>query len=88
MVDNVAAFIIPCCVHNYLVYHTCGLHLLERSLLLSGTWITQVISMQNTTVKVHAAHCAALALRGMVPCEIFLNLRHFLILRRNVPEKY
>ena len=60
----------------------CGLHLLERSLLPSGIGIMQVIATQNIYVNVHAAHCAALALRG-IPCVKFLILRHFLILHQN-----
>ena len=94
MVDQVAAFTIPCCVHGYHVVfvatmytNACGLHLLERSLLPSGTQIMQVIATQNTDVNIHAAHCAALALRG-IPCVIFLIMHHFPILRRNLCKCY
>ena len=67
--------------------NTYGLYLLERSLLLSGTRITQVIAMQKTDVNAHAAHCAALALRG-IPRVICLIMRHFLILRQNLCKRY
>ena len=41
-----------------------------------------MIARQNTDVNFHAAHYAALALRG-IPHVIFIILRHFLILVRN-----
>ena len=61
--------------------NACGPQLFEKSLLPPGTQIMQVIAMQNTDVNVHAAHCAALALRG-IPRVIFLILHCFLILRQ------
>ena len=66
------------CVFVSTIYTSArGLHLLERSLLPSGTQITQVIDTQNTDVNIPAAHCAALALSG-IPRVIFIILRHFL----------
>ena len=76
MVDEAAAFTVPCCVRGYHVYQ-------HMRTPFVGEIVTTVRDPDNTSDRyteyrrVHAAHCAALALRG-IPCVIFLiGLMHY-----------
>ena len=74
MVDEVVAFTISCCV--------CGYHANQRMWTVFIVEITitntirnperQVITIQNTDINVHAAHCAALAL-SQIPKDIIIR---------------
>ena len=69
MVDEAATFIIPCCVHRYHVYQRMWTPFVGEI----ATTVRDPDNVSNCYAeyrRVHAAHCAALALRG-IPRVIF-----------------
>ena len=69
------------CVVSVATMYTnaCRLHLLKRSLLVSGTQVRQVVTKQNAIINVHTAHCAFCTLWNTT--AKFSNSESFLLWR-------